>query len=255
MGSCCTKPPEADDTPLVKACLANNADAARKDGAFELTVASAPSEAAAASERATLPHDLELGRAHYELMQRNLESLAYRGKVACTAWLTNHSERNKALVGIQGLTAALITQLELKAHLSRWLAAKRRHGSTIEREFYAGMTEAQLVQRLLVERPLTFFERGDTYLLRSGEQGKGAMEIERGEHSWKGSRFQHVGTDLENDADQPPCLRLSRTLSYDEMAISALLSVGTATFFKDDGARDDPISDPERFVWEGVCVN
>ena len=38
-----------------------------------------------------------------------------------------------------------------------------------------------------------------------------------------------AGTEAENAPDQPPELRLGRTLSYDEMALSALLSVRAVT--------------------------
>ena len=30
--------------------------------------------------------------------------------------------------------------------------------------------------------------------------------------------------------------------------------VSTPTFFRDNGARDDAVTDPDRFVWEGVLV-
>ena len=38
-----------------------------------------------------------------------------------------------------------------------------------------------------------------------------------------------AGTEGENAPDQPPELRLGRTLSYEEMALSALLSVRAVT--------------------------
>ncbi|MPC13509.1 hypothetical protein E2C01_006247 [Portunus trituberculatus] len=75
-----------------------------------------------------------------------------------------------------------------------------------------------LVDRLLLKRPVTFLGRDDQYLLRDGTRGKGG--------------FEKIGKDYEAP---PLCLR--DYLSYDEMKLSALLSVSSASFFVNDGSR------------------
>ena len=76
-----------------------------------------------------------------------------------------------------------------------------------------------LVRRLLTARPLVFMNPEDNYVLRDGAgQGVGG--------------FDNVGTDREKYP-----LTLDRTLSYDEMALAALLAVAVPTHFINPGDR------------------
>ena len=62
--------------------------------------------------------------------------------------------------------------------------------------------------RLLTKRPKTFFQKYDKYLLRNGVQGNGG--------------FEKIGTSHEVEP-----LYLKDYLSYDEIKVSALLSVSS----------------------------
>ncbi|MEO1272603.1 MAG: DUF4804 domain-containing protein, partial [Myxococcota bacterium] len=108
------------------------------------------------------------------------------------------------------------------ARVWSWMEAfidhKRHHGSAIERRLYTGMDRVGWVDRLLRCRPLVFMGASDRYLLRDGTRGVGG--------------FEQVGTDTQEEP-----LLLERVLSYDEMAVSALLGVSVPTRFINSGAR------------------
>lgn len=102
--------------------------------------------------------------------------------------------------------------------LAAFLHFKTKHGTRVEKAVYERMSLLDLVDRLLLKRPVTFLGRDDQYLLRDGKRGKGG--------------FEKIGSDHEA---APLCLR--DYLSYDEMKLSALLSVSSASFFVNDGSR------------------
>lgn len=102
--------------------------------------------------------------------------------------------------------------------IDRFLDYKREDGSSIEKALYANMTRDQFIDRLLINRPLTFWLPYDQYLTRNDEKGRGG--------------FENIGTNNE----QPP-LVLQDYLSYDEMQIAALIGVSVPTFFINNGDR------------------
>ena len=105
--------------------------------------------------------------------------------------------------------------------LESFLRTKQRLGSAVERRLYASMTPAALLDRMLRCRPLAFLNASDDYRLRDGvTQGSGG--------------FERIGT--ADEVAGP--LRLEQLMSYDEMAIAALLSVAVPTHFYNDGAPD-----------------
>lgn len=172
----------------------------------------------------------------YESLISRLHALPY----AQTAWPQRKSNRGQALgpmahrieelrehavtIGEHAADAAPLAHARIVSLLDAWLEHKRANGSSVERELYARMDAPGLVDRLLTERPLVFFKAHDEYVLRSGDTGSGGAGPEGG--------FALVGT-----ADEQPPLLLARTLSYDELALSALLSLSTPTLFVNDGER------------------
>lgn len=76
----------------------------------------------------------------------------------------------------------------------------------------------KLITRLITNRPLAFLNGCDDYLLRTGERGRGG--------------FDNIGTIKQKEP-----LTLNNLLSYDEMQLSALLSVSVQTDFINDGGR------------------
>lgn len=122
--------------------------------------------------------------------------------------------------------------------LVSFLEFKRQHGSGPERALYADMTLPGLVDRLLQRRAAAFFGERDVFLLQDGTKGQGGWEL--------------VGTDEE----QPP-LVLSSCLSYDEIKLSALLSVSSHSVFTNDGRRNNrgaETDDVDSFQRHGVIV-
>ncbi|XP_017469965.1 PREDICTED: uncharacterized protein LOC108361739 isoform X2 [Rhagoletis zephyria] len=99
-----------------------------------------------------------------------------------------------------------------------FLKHKCKYGNVIEHAVYKGMTLTGLVQRLLTKRCVAFLGPSDKYLLLSGHQGYGG--------------FHDVGTAAERGE-----LTLKNVLSYDEIKLSAFLSVSSHTQFLNDGNR------------------
>lgn len=111
----------------------------------------------------------------------------------------------------------VIHERVLRLYLA-FLEYKTKYGTDIERKLYTGMTLTALVQRLLEKRCVSFVGPLDHYLLLSGATGLG--------------KFYDVGTEKE----EAPFL-LKDVLSYDEMKLSAFLSVSSYTEFLNDGNR------------------
>ncbi len=101
-----------------------------------------------------------------------------------------------------------------------FLEYKRQYGTSIEKKLYKDMTEQIFIDRLLTKRPLMFMTKADTYLLRNGIKGQGG--------------FEAIGTSNEKKP-----LALADYLSYDEIAISALLGVSGPTYFINNGSRNN----------------
>jgi len=112
-----------------------------------------------------------------------------------------------------------------------FLAYKKAKGSDIEKAFYQNMSVEAFINRLLINRPLTFYTEHDSYLLRDGKT-KGAGSIDYFGIGGGNLHFEAVGTDKEIAP-----LVLKDYLSYDEMQISALIGVSVPTYFINDGDR------------------
>lgn len=104
-----------------------------------------------------------------------------------------------------------------------FLNMKRKLGSAVEKQVYAGMSKEDFVRRLIEQRPLSFYCPGDVTLSRPGT----VPHISGSVHS----TWIKVGSSSEGN------LRLADYLSYDEMQISALIGTSTPTFFLNDCSR------------------
>ena len=118
-----------------------------------------------------------------------------------------------------------------------FLEIKRELGSPAEQAVYAGLDEVGFVSRLLSKRPLAFLNAFDRYLLRDGTSGIGGFEL-------VGGRYER----------HP--LTLADLLSYDEVAISALLGVSVPTHFINAGSRNNRAvpGEPGSFEPRGIYV-
>lgn len=108
---------------------------------------------------------------------------------------------------------------ECALHLcARFLVFKCEHGSNIEKKLYKKMNLLDFIQRLLTKKAVFFAGPRDSHLLLSGPLSMGGWES--------------VGTTEETSP-----LLLQNYLSYDEMKISALLSISSYSYFINDGSR------------------
>eukprot|EP01126_Amoeba_proteus_P005718 TRINITY_DN1195_c0_g1_i13.p1 TRINITY_DN1195_c0_g1~~TRINITY_DN1195_c0_g1_i13.p1 ORF type:complete len:411 (+),score=88.76 TRINITY_DN1195_c0_g1_i13:541-1773(+) len=105
--------------------------------------------------------------------------------------------------------------------IQQFLELKLACGSSIERIVYKDMNANQFICRLIKKRPLVFYTCHDLSILRDGTTPP-AKE-------WK-----MIGSEEEGDV-----LSLRDYLSYDEMAISSLISTCTPTFFINSGCREN----------------
>uniref|UniRef100_A0A1I8PIF1 Uncharacterized protein n=1 Tax=Stomoxys calcitrans TaxID=35570 RepID=A0A1I8PIF1_STOCA len=89
-----------------------------------------------------------------------------------------------------------------------------------EQNLYTGMSLSNFVQRLLDKRCVAFVGDSDSYLLLDGEKGEGHKS------------YPNVGQPNENGP-----LILKNCLSYDEVKLSALLSISSLSELLNDGNR------------------
>lgn len=134
--------------------------------------------------------------------------------------LYGYAERHNAYLTRLGDQASLLVHDHVNALARDFLELMRRSGHPREQELYAQMTPDDLLLRLFAARPLTFWLPQDSYVLRNKQEGEGGFNL--------------IGTDYE----RPP-LVLEHLLSYDEMALSALISISTPTPFFNDGGRNN----------------
>lgn len=119
-----------------------------------------------------------------------------------------------------GDQASVLLHTQTIALVGEYLALIARSGSAVERRIYASLTPSTLVLRLLCCRPLTFWLPQDSYVLKTKQTGDGG--------------FERIGSE-----DERPPLVFDRLISYEEMALSALLCVSVPTPFFNDGARNN----------------
>ena len=86
--------------------------------------------------------------------------------------------------------------------------------------FYSSLSFVDFLDRLLCKRPLVFFNPQDAHLLRNGRNAAGSFDM--------------IGTNQE-------CIKsiynIKEYMSYDDMAVAALLAMSTPTFFINHGDR------------------
>ncbi|XP_075155314.1 ADP-ribosylarginine hydrolase CG2909-like [Haematobia irritans] len=120
-----------------------------------------------------------------------------------------------------------------------FLQHKLKYGSRKEKKLYKGMSLIDFVQRLLTKRCISFYGEDDDYLLIDAKTGYGP-------------NYMKVGS-----KEEVPPLVLNNVLSYDEIKISAFLSVSSMSDFINDGNRANcgiPITDKSKIEPEGLVV-
>ncbi|RZC36782.1 hypothetical protein BDFB_005926 [Asbolus verrucosus] len=101
---------------------------------------------------------------------------------------------------------------------AQFILHKRKYGNAIEKAVYKDMDVLQLIDRFLKKRAATFMGKRDFYTLLDGKKGS---------QSW-----ESIGTPQEKEP-----LLLKNCLSYEEVKLSAFLSVSSYTYFVNIGDR------------------
>lgn len=107
---------------------------------------------------------------------------------------------------------------------------QKKHGSAIERALYRDMDEVGLMNRIATKRCVMFFQSYDAYILRDGFNDSGNWEKVGTEQE---EEAQHH---LDNNQKKPV---LEDYLSYDELLLSSLCGLSSATHFINEGARNN----------------
>ncbi|XP_059062704.1 uncharacterized protein LOC131855447 [Achroia grisella] len=102
--------------------------------------------------------------------------------------------------------------------MANFLVYKRKYGSDIEKKLYERMSVVEFIDRILEKRSICFMSKQDLYKLRTGELGAGGWD--------------NIGTPSEF-----PPLVLADYLSYDELKVSALVTVSGPTTCINSGSR------------------
>ncbi|MCX5923494.1 MAG: DUF4804 domain-containing protein [Candidatus Dependentiae bacterium] len=134
--------------------------------------------------------------------------------------IAGSDDSKKITIVNQARSVYIILHSKVLSLIDAFLAYKKIHGSSVEKNLYKNLTTQSFIDRLISKRPLMFMLETDRYILRSGKKGYGG--------------FEAIGTENE----QKP-LVLQDYLSYDEIQISALLGVSTPTYFINNGSRDN----------------
>nr|XP_022921136.1 uncharacterized protein LOC111429459 isoform X2 [Onthophagus taurus]XP_022921137.1 uncharacterized protein LOC111429459 isoform X2 [Onthophagus taurus]XP_022921138.1 uncharacterized protein LOC111429459 isoform X2 [Onthophagus taurus]XP_022921139.1 uncharacterized protein LOC111429459 isoform X2 [Onthophagus taurus] len=119
-----------------------------------------------------------------------------------------------------------------------FLNHKRQYGNDIEKELYLNMNVVDLVERFLKKRAVYFVGQQDKWMLINKSRGFG--------------NFESVGT--TNEIGE---LVLANCLSYDEIKLSALMSISSYTYFINDGNRMNdgiPSEDKSNIEENGVII-
>jgi len=104
--------------------------------------------------------------------------------------------------------------------LHMFIDCKKSSGTDIEKQFYTKLSQkgdAAMIFRIFQKRPVVFYTEVDSYMLQSGETGYGG--------------FDDIPRNTSGE------FVLENLISYDEMQISALMSVSVPTHFINAGGR------------------
>ena len=169
---------------------------------------------------------MSAGRVTYDSLVQRVNALNYRQPMRSSAFeaLKNADANEIREWEDKASKVAPMVHWRVPAMIDDFLALKLEHGTEQEKNLYTGMTRERFMTRLLSCRPLCFFSQEDSYLL------KATSATSRRPTGMGG--FEDIGTSRE----RPP-LVLADYLSYDEMAISALVNVAVPTHFINRGGR------------------
>lgn len=133
---------------------------------------------------------------------------------------------------------------------SKFFAHKKAHGNPVERAVYAGLPDVNaFIDRLLKQRPLTFFTSADQTRLRVTPPGtRVPLGMAR---DWNlVGQVDARGNSIEAN------IKMTDYLTYEEMELSALINVSTPTHFINSGDRMNmgKYGPPTQYPMQGVFI-
>ncbi len=155
---------------------------------------------------------------YYDQLVENSKQFSFPTEANLVSSIAQSDCYAKIAIAQQAMQVQPLISSKTNQLISNFLTYKKQNGTAIEKQLYAGMNSDDFLNRLLIKRPLMFMTAQDSFLLRNGQRGEGG--------------FEAIGT----DAQKAP-LVLAEYLSYDEMAVAALLGVSVPTFFINNGGR------------------
>lgn len=129
---------------------------------------------------------------------------------------SSHSEKAAAQIFDDAINTRIIVHQRVLNLINGFLNVKIKFGSSLEQDLYTSMETKDFVRRLVLKRPLTFV-------------GRDGQLVQNALHQWP-----LVGKEHEENP-----LLLKDYLSYDEIAIAALVGVSSPTYFINSGGRDN----------------
>jgi hypothetical protein len=209
----------------------NKVDAeSRKAAAAQAAAASSSSSSSSSSMPVSLPVISNSGALSFKTLAQNSAQFDIAvGKFPVQtnriATIAGNDTVKQETIAMQAAGVRVIMHANVRRLIQNFLNFKKASGTAVEKKVYAAMDETAFINRLLVNRPLAFLNRGDDYKLRKDTVSSESLISGTG-------GFEMIGT---NQQKEP--LVLANYLSYDEMQISALLGVSTPTYFINDGDR------------------
>ncbi|KAJ3322934.1 hypothetical protein HDV06_002593 [Boothiomyces sp. JEL0866] len=116
------------------------------------------------------------------------------------------------------LGTRIVTHSKVVQVADKFLEKKLKTGSPLEKNLYTGMTSRDFIKRLIEKRPLVFMSASDTTLTLDNMLLPTTRE------------WQNVALGSQE-------LPIQDYLTYEEMAISALVGVSTPTYFINNGNK------------------
>lgn len=123
------------------------------------------------------------------------------------------------VVGHALKTRALVHK-KVMVLIADFLTFKKKYGTEKEKAVYQELDVSKFIDRVLKKRPVVFVDGCDEYLLRDKTEGIGG--------------FEKIGSEEE----KPPLI-LRDYISYDEMPISAMVSISSPTHFINNGSKNN----------------
>jgi len=143
--------------------------------------------------------------------------------------IAGDDEIKKELIVKQAKNVHPIMHGDVPGLITNFLQHKKQYGTDKEKAVYDTINTApQFIKRLLTKRPLMFMSEFDVHLLKDG-----TLYLEQAFKPGPYPQpFELIGTNRE----KKPFI-LNDYISYDEMAISALIGVSVPTFFINNGRK------------------